>query len=652
MDVITSWEDGGGATSYRVYFGTDPTPDSSEDKGIRKDTSYDPGTLDYGTTYYWRVDATNLSDTTEGDLWSFTTDPGVDGGVRAEYFADMAPQGTPCLTQIERSIDYNWGNGEVACGLVDMVSVRWTADLTVPMSGAYTFYTTTDDGVRLYLDGVRIIDKWTSPDPEGESPTLELVTGQVYSLVMEYYENTGIAFAQLYWETPAMERQIIPADSLQPPQPPQPWLPWQPSRVVSGARSIPLEGFEHFTDDVAAGTAIFQTWIGGNDIPDYPGNGSGARVGHLNPPYAEQTIVFSGNQSMPLYYDNSNPPYYSQADRTWETPQVWGGAGAQALGLAVHGRAGNDLAQLYVMIEDTRGIAGTEFHPDLDILRRDEWNQWIIPLQKFRDQGVDLGAVKKMSIGMRAPVHWTPFNDLRLYADSNSRAYLDNIQSYIRLLCITVSCDHPLYDVHKAMLTFTPHGGSGNIPVETDDNGYKEIWLAPAVYDINVTAEGFDEKTIDEWDDWHSNGSTDLHIKLTAAVKEYVYGGPPKDIPDDGQISFYLDIEDSGTIADLDVKLCVNHENGADLKVVLSGPDSRSVTLSVDDDGWTDGNETIFDDDSVPTEDDPRYRQPAAGRLDTFDGKDIQGEWKLLILDSSANKVGTLQLWSLLVRLE
>jgi hypothetical protein len=68
-----SWTAGAAATSHDVYFGTDSTPDSTEFKGNQTTTTFDPGTLAYSTTYYWRIDEKNSIGTTTGDVWSFTT---------------------------------------------------------------------------------------------------------------------------------------------------------------------------------------------------------------------------------------------------------------------------------------------------------------------------------------------------------------------------------------------------------------------------------------------------------------------------------------------------------------------------------------------------------------------------------------------------
>ena len=42
----------------------------------------------------------------------------------------------------------------------DNFSARWTKSLTVDEAGAYKFTVTGDDGVRLYIDGQKVLDKW------------------------------------------------------------------------------------------------------------------------------------------------------------------------------------------------------------------------------------------------------------------------------------------------------------------------------------------------------------------------------------------------------------------------------------------------------------------------------------------------------------
>lgn len=73
INVNISWSDGGGAASYDVYFGTDSSPDAGEFRGNQGGTSYDPGNLQYNTTYYWRIDAVNTTGTTTGSVWHFNT---------------------------------------------------------------------------------------------------------------------------------------------------------------------------------------------------------------------------------------------------------------------------------------------------------------------------------------------------------------------------------------------------------------------------------------------------------------------------------------------------------------------------------------------------------------------------------------------------
>jgi len=70
INVILGWPADGSATSYNVYFGTSQTPDY---RGNQTASIFGPGTLQPGTTYYWRIDQVNAAGTTQGNVWQFTT---------------------------------------------------------------------------------------------------------------------------------------------------------------------------------------------------------------------------------------------------------------------------------------------------------------------------------------------------------------------------------------------------------------------------------------------------------------------------------------------------------------------------------------------------------------------------------------------------
>jgi hypothetical protein len=218
VEADLTWLPGAGATSHDVYFGTNKAVvqagDASVFKGNQIQLTFEPGTLAVNTTYYWRIDE-RLDDGTvrQGPVWSFKTiGPGI--GVKAQYFRDITVTGAPILTQIENSIDHNWGGDAIAAGLSDSVSARWTADLEVPFSETYQLITTSDDGVRLWLDGKPLINHWNNHGSTDDAATVDLIGGQVYRLQMEYYENTGSAVAILSWQSPSIQRQVIPAGPL------------------------------------------------------------------------------------------------------------------------------------------------------------------------------------------------------------------------------------------------------------------------------------------------------------------------------------------------------------------------------------------------------------------------------------------------------
>jgi hypothetical protein len=78
-DITLNWEAGFGAKVHHVYFGenfSDVNDGVDETyKGHAADTTYNPGQLQLGKIYYWRVDEFDGYTTHKGDVWSFTTKP-------------------------------------------------------------------------------------------------------------------------------------------------------------------------------------------------------------------------------------------------------------------------------------------------------------------------------------------------------------------------------------------------------------------------------------------------------------------------------------------------------------------------------------------------------------------------------------------------
>jgi hypothetical protein len=114
-----------------------------------------------------------------------------------EYYDNPQLQGLPRLTRHDVELDFDWGYGSPAPGIPNNgFSVRWIRTVTL-RQGLYRFTTTTDDGVRLWVNGHLLIDYWHDQPPTSHSATLYLPGSA--AIAMEYYENGGVASAQLAW---------------------------------------------------------------------------------------------------------------------------------------------------------------------------------------------------------------------------------------------------------------------------------------------------------------------------------------------------------------------------------------------------------------------------------------------------------------------
>ena len=124
-------------------------------------------------------------------------------GLLGSYFNNQTVSGTPAATRTE-AVDFDWGTRAPLPGIAkDRFSVRWSGSIVATYTGAYTFQTLSDEGVRVTVSGVRVIDHWTPHAlATATSGVVQLVAGQSYPITVEYYDASGKAQVRLTWKPP------------------------------------------------------------------------------------------------------------------------------------------------------------------------------------------------------------------------------------------------------------------------------------------------------------------------------------------------------------------------------------------------------------------------------------------------------------------
>lgn len=137
-------------------------------------------------------------------------------GLRGDYYTGI-DFGTQVLSRIDAQVDFDWVLDSPDPKVPnDWFSVRWTGQVSPRYSEKYRFHVLSDDGVRLYVDGVLIINQWID---QGQTLhhsviSLDLEAGRWYSIQLEYYEKTVGATIKLYWSSRSQPREIIPQGRL------------------------------------------------------------------------------------------------------------------------------------------------------------------------------------------------------------------------------------------------------------------------------------------------------------------------------------------------------------------------------------------------------------------------------------------------------
>ena len=137
----------------------------------------------------------------EGDGDCFETVPSDHW--KGEYYNNKNLEGSPSMVRDDGTgyLNFDWDEGSpsTACGIgSDFFSVRWTRSLNFD-SGTWRFTVTTDDGMRLYVDGSLVIDKWFNQVATIYIADVDLTAG-THTIKVEYYEYDLTAVAKLSWE--------------------------------------------------------------------------------------------------------------------------------------------------------------------------------------------------------------------------------------------------------------------------------------------------------------------------------------------------------------------------------------------------------------------------------------------------------------------
>ena len=118
------------------------------------------------------------------------------------YWNNTTLSGNPVLQTTEQDLNHDWGTGGPGNGVhADGFSARWTRYIDVSAAGTYRFTATSDDGIRVIVDGVPVIDQWDDHAASTFSGDVHLTAGH-HQVVVEYYENRGYAVASVTWWGP------------------------------------------------------------------------------------------------------------------------------------------------------------------------------------------------------------------------------------------------------------------------------------------------------------------------------------------------------------------------------------------------------------------------------------------------------------------
>ena len=173
------------------------------------------------------------------------------GGFYGEYFNNAFLDGVPAKTQVDSYLDFNWDTGFLTDEAADFVSVQWFGKIRAPYTEEFTFILSADDGVRMYIDGDLVVDRWDTCCDD-VSYSMDMVMGVFYDTVIEYKEHQEGAHLKLEWVSLSLPREVVP-----------PTRVYYPERITPGALTLEvLKGPSIATQCSSEGEALTRSTAG------------------------------------------------------------------------------------------------------------------------------------------------------------------------------------------------------------------------------------------------------------------------------------------------------------------------------------------------------------------------------------------------------
>jgi len=130
--------------------------------------------------------------------------------------------GNPALTRTDATVNFTWAGSPGAGVNSERFSTRWTGEVLPEFSQIYTFFFYADDAARVWVNGKLLINAWPRSSSAFEfSGTIDLTAGVRYPIVIEFYDVTSTARAELRWQSANLAKEIIPMTRLFPAVPPR-----------------------------------------------------------------------------------------------------------------------------------------------------------------------------------------------------------------------------------------------------------------------------------------------------------------------------------------------------------------------------------------------------------------------------------------------